>query len=179
MNRLNMMTMMIGMWMAGGMALASEAETSARAGNDRRGNGTASATARYEGDRGFARTRTQSGDVTLARGVAVGVDRDGISLSVSNAVASKRGPAIATNLNISIGRDGQRSVSLGAAVAQGGDRRVASAGGSAVVRRGISPAVASASGETDRRGKVIVRTYAKDHKPERKSRPRRVIIVRR
>ncbi len=104
----------IGLWMAGA-AIASDADTSATAGPGRYGTGTAAATAHYEGDYGFARTDSRTGAVNLARGVAVGVDEDGISLSLSNALAPRYGPAVATNFSMSIGTDGRVSTSTGRA----------------------------------------------------------------
>ncbi|MCK4343084.1 MAG: hypothetical protein KAY37_15320, partial [Phycisphaerae bacterium] len=86
--------------------LASDAETSASATGGRRRSGTASAAARYEGDLGFARTNTRTGALNAARAVALGVDRDGVSLSVSTAIAPQHGPAVATNFNMSIGTRG-------------------------------------------------------------------------
>jgi len=88
--------------------LASDAETSAVASASPWGRaGRAAATAAYEGDIGFARTRADSGRVSLARGVAVGVDQDGLALSVSHAVATPFGAAVGANFNFSIGRDGR------------------------------------------------------------------------
>jgi hypothetical protein len=147
-----------------GGANAGEAQTSATAGSAR-GNGTAAATARYEGDAGFARTDTRSGRVNLARGVAVGVDEDGLSLSLSNAVATEHGPAIATNFNLSIGRDGQVSHSNGIAVADGPVHRSATAGGSASNDRFNSGASSFASGRTDPRGVVRAETRSESGRP--------------
>ena len=109
--------------------LASDAETSAQASDGAGHSGTATATARYAGDVGFARTDTRSGRVNLARGVAVGVDEDGLTLSVSLAVAPQRGPAVATNFNLSLGRNGAAAVSVGRSVAQGGATRTVTASG--------------------------------------------------
>ena len=155
-------------------ALAGEAETSASAGSNRyQRNGTAAATARYDGNLGFARTNTRSGPVSSARGVAVGVDRNGLSLSVSNAAASRFGPAVATTFNLSIDRDGSVSRSGGLAVSQGPIHRSATAGGRVGTgRQGHAP-MAFATGETDRFGRVHAVTRSRDH------RPRRVVAIRR
>ncbi len=148
-----------------GVAFAGEAETSATAGSSRYGPGNAAATARYEGDHGFARTDTRSGNVNLARGVAVGVDEDGLSLSLSNAVATRHGPAVATNFNLSIGRDGEVSHSGGVAVADGPVHRSATAGGAAFSDRHDSGALSYASGRTDPRGTVRAETRSESHRP--------------
>lgn len=119
------------------LAWASDAETSATATGGRHGPGTATATARYTGDVGFARTNTRTGEVNIARGVAVGVDKEGLSLSVSLAVAPSHGPAVATNLNMSIDRDGGTASSVGRVVAEdGGDRWVSRPGGERTVSAG-------------------------------------------
>jgi hypothetical protein len=122
-------------------AFASDAETSATAGPGRYGTGTAGATAHYEGDYGFARTDSRTGQVNVARGVAVGVDEDGISLSLSNALAPRYGPAVATNFNMSIGADGRVSSSTGRAEADG-PATVAVAGGTNTAGRAYSNASA-------------------------------------
>ena len=143
-------------------ALASEAETSATAGSNRFfRNGDASATARYEGTRGFAHTDSQSGAVNTARGVAVGVDRDGISLSVSNAVAPRFGPAVATNFNLSIDRDGGVSHSTGVSVANSPISRSVTAGGNTSAGYGAPTATSIASGRTDRFGRVEATTHSR------------------
>lgn len=142
-------------------ALASDAATSATAGS-RPGGGTAAATAHYEGDVGFARTNTRSGAVNIARGVAVGFDEDGLSLSVSNAVATRNGPAVATNFNLSIDRDGDVSHSSGIAVARGPVEQSASAGGSVGTGLDARPATSVASGRTDLYGSVYAATQAQD-----------------
>lgn len=145
-----------------GAANASDATTSASAGSNRYGPGTAAATASYGGDVGFARTDSRSGRVNLARGVAVGVDQNGLSLSLSNAVALQGGPAVATNLNLSIDRDGDVSVSGGHAVARGPIHQSVYAGGGAGNGRA---AIATAGGNTDRFGRVDARTHARDYRP--------------
>ncbi len=107
----------LGILAAAAASFASDAETSASAGPGRNGAGAASATAHYEGDYGFARTNSRTGQINVARGVAVGVDEDGISLSFSNAIAPRFGPAIATNFSMSIDADGRVSTSTGRAEA--------------------------------------------------------------
>lgn len=135
---------------------ASDAQTSASAGAGL-GRDVAAATARYEGDVGFARTDSRSGRVSSARGVAVGLDEDGLSLSVSQAVAPRFGPALATSLNFGIERDGDVSASLGVARADGPIYRQATAGGGAGSGR---PAMATASADSDRFGSAEARTWA-------------------
>jgi hypothetical protein len=143
-----------------GVAVASEAETSAQAGSAGRRSGTAQATARYEGDVGVARTNTRSGRVSLARGLAWGLDEDGLSLSASHAVAG-RFAAVARNFNLTIGMDGQVAVSGGRSVSVGPRYRTAGAGGLAGSQRGRTYAVSSAHGESDRRGVVRTKTYSR------------------
>jgi len=159
---------------ASAAAYASEAATSATAGSGYGRNGNASATARYEGKLGWARTDTHSGPVNLARGVAVGVDEDGISVSVSNAIAPNRGPALATTFNLSIGRDGDVSHSRGISVADGPFEREATAGGSTAAERGRTTSTALAGGRTDRFGRVVAHSSSEDHVS-----PRRVIVAER
>lgn len=145
-------------------ALASDARTSATAGsNSFTGGGNAGATAAYDGDVGFARTDTHSGQVNLARGVAVGVDENGITLSVSNALATKNGNAVAANFNLAIDRDGDVSHSGGVTVSKGPLEREASAGGSATNGNRWSAPVttAVASGKTDPWGTVEAQTHSK------------------
>ncbi len=142
-------------------ALGSEAQTSASAGSHRgQRNGTANATASYEGDVGFARTDSRSGAVNLARGVAVGFDEDGLSLSISNAIAPRFGPALATNFNLSIDADGDVSTSHGIALANSPIHRDVSAGGSTRSggRFATPVATSTASANTDPFGRAIART---------------------
>lgn len=153
-------------------ALGADVATSASVGGSRSGPGAATATAHYEGDVGFARTTSNSGKVNLARGVAVGFDEDGLSLSVSNAIATRRGPAIATNFNLSIDRDGDVSSSSGIAVANGPFQREASAGGSVGNRPGQA-AISTATGKTDPFGRVSVETRAEQHRAQP------VVVIRR
>lgn len=146
-----------GLLLATPTTLASDAETSASATGGRGRAGTSAASARYDGDIGFARTDTRSGRVNLARGIAVGVDEDGLSLSLSTAVASQRGPALATNVNISVGRDGRTSSSVGTAVARGGRERSVSVGGSTTTRPGRAT-ISHATGRTLGGGSVRAQT---------------------
>jgi hypothetical protein len=148
--------------------LASDAETSASASSNRfKRNGTATATAHYDGKVGFARTNTQSGQVNLARGVAVGIDKSGVSLSVSNAVAPGRGPAVATTFNLSIDRNGQISKSRGTSVSEGPIHRSATAGGSVSTGRHGGAATAFAAGKTDRFGRVQATSSSQTVRPAR------------
>lgn len=157
----------------GNAVFASEAQTSATAGGGLGRAGTAAATARYEGDRGFARTDTKTGKVNLARGVAVGVDEDGLTLSISTAIAPKNGPALATNFNLSIGRDGDVGGSVGHAVALGGLQREVSAGGGAQTNGHNPVAVSQAGGRTVLGG--IVRANSRSYTEPRPIVVRRVI----
>lgn len=136
-------------------AFASEAETSARVSRGIGMPDQADAAARYEGDFGFARTDTRTGGVNLARGVAVGVDEDGLSLSLSHAVSGKHGPAIATNFSMSVGRDGRVSRGIGRTFADGTLYRSAGASGGTSTR---GHAHAGATGRTDPFGRVVSRT---------------------
>jgi hypothetical protein len=157
------------------LAMASDAKSSATASSGRGRSGTAAASASYKGDHGFARTNTKSGAINLARGVAVGVDKNGLSLSVSTAVASRFGPAVATNFNMSIGRDGHSSASVGRAVATGGRNRSVSAGGATTTHRGGS----SMSYATGRGAKVKAVTKSHHHKPRKRLLPLRRVVRRR
>ncbi len=147
------------MWSVAGLALAgaalaaaSDAETSASASRGPGRNGTAAATARYEGDVGFARTDTHSGRLTRARGVAVGVDEDGLSLSVSHAIAPRLGPAVGATFSMSIGTDGSVGLNSGRAQASGPIRRGVEVGGSAGNDRFGPHATGFARGSSDRFG---------------------------
>ncbi|MBI5866357.1 MAG: hypothetical protein HZB38_17950 [Planctomycetes bacterium] len=128
-------------------ALAGEAETSAGAGTRLFRGGTAEASARYEGKVGFARSETHTGKINAAKGVAVGVDRDGLSISVSTAVAPKLGKAVAANFNMTIGRDGEVSKSTGLAIAKGPLVREVRAGGETSAGRFGTGAASEASGK--------------------------------
>ncbi|MCG3126604.1 MAG: hypothetical protein CHACPFDD_01455 [Phycisphaerae bacterium] len=144
-------------------AYAGDADSSATAGGGHGRNGDASATASYEGDVGFARTRARSGPISTARGVAVGVDQDGLSLSISNAIATHHGLALASTLNISIERDGDVAISRGVSRADGAADWSATAGGSSTTRHGAA-AVAHAAGRSDPSGRVAARTWSQSRR---------------
>lgn len=174
MKRLPMLITILATMLAPASAVASDAETSATVGSNRyQRDGTAAASAHYDGQAGFARTDTRSGPVSSARGVAVGVDRSGLSLSVSNAVASRHGPAVAISFNLSIGRDGRVSRSAGLAVSRGPIHRSVTAGGRVSTGDLGRAATAFASGKTDRFGRVYAKTHSEQY------RPRRRVLVRR
>jgi hypothetical protein len=136
-------------------AWASEAETSATAGSSRFDrNGTAAATARYDGRVGFARTDTSSGRLSRARGVAVGVDEDGLSLSVSHAIAPRNGPAVATNFSVTIDRDGDVARNTSLVIARSPIERSVTAGGQTGTGRVVPHASGFATGRTDPFGRV-------------------------
>ena len=141
-----------------GTAVAGEASTSATASNGWSGRGTTAATANYTGDDnsvGIARTRTNStGNVNTARGLAVGVDEDGLDFSFSHAIASKFGPAYAGTLNLSVGRDGEVSGSYGNSTATGGTERSATASGVTRVDRRGGTSSAVTGGDTRNGGTV-------------------------
>jgi hypothetical protein len=156
------------MWMSlGGVALAREAETDAWARSNNRGHGTAGADARYEGDVGFARTRAESGKLSFARGVSVGVDERGLSFSASNAWATRFGIAGAGNFNLSINRDGQVSVSGGRSVSAGPIHRSAQAGGFTAATGRQAIGISSASARSDRYGRAEARTFSRNSGPKR------------
>ncbi len=157
------MTSVMGWMMAtamAGAAMAGTASTSANANNGYGLPGTAGATANYTGDRGFARTNSTTGDVNLARGLAVGVDRDGLDVSFSHAIAPRLGPAYAGTFNMSIGRDGEVNSSYGGALATGGLARSVEAGGTTRSDRRGGDATAYATGDTVGGGRVVARTHA-------------------
>jgi hypothetical protein len=180
MNRMKPTSVAVLALLCSSAAWASEAETSASAGSNRyQRNGTATATARYSGDIGSARTQSRSGQVSVARGVAWGLDKDGLSLSVSNAVAPSRGPAVATTFNLSIGRDGRVSHSTGLAISKGPIQRSASAGGAASTKRHGGSATAFAAGKSDRFGRVRAVTQSRQHRLQKRVEFRRYRLVRR
>ncbi|MFQ5430589.1 MAG: hypothetical protein ACE5E1_09800 [Phycisphaerae bacterium] len=147
-------------------ARAGQATTSASAASNGRGPGTAAASAAYNGrGPGFAQTRTRSGRVSFGRGIAFGMDRNGVSFSASQAVAPRFGPAVATNFNLSVGFDGRVSGSRGLSIAGGSRQRAAHAGGFARARRGRTSAMSTASGRTGRRGYVRAMTRSHTHRP--------------
>jgi hypothetical protein len=159
------------------LAWASDTETSASATGGRARSGTAIATARYEGDVGFARTDTRTGNINLARGVAVGVDEDGLSLSVSLAIAPLSGPAFATNFNLSFESDGDVATSFGTSRATGGTSRTVAVGGRASATPYRPLAMSTASGVSRNGG--VVRTYTHSNQYERREvAVRRVIRIR-
>ena len=158
--------MAMGMWT--GMATASQAETSAGVSGSRHGATTAEATARYDGDVGLARTDTRTGRISLARGLAVGLDRNGLTLSASHALGTRSGFGVARNFNLSIGRDGRVAVSGGRTVSYGSQRRSAEAGGVARAGHGRTGASSWAAGSSDRRGFVRTGTHARSFKPRPK-----------
>ncbi|MCG8405471.1 MAG: hypothetical protein MI923_09760 [Phycisphaerales bacterium] len=146
------------------LAFAGEASTSASAGSNGFGPGTATATAGYNGGgRGYARTQTRSGHVNFGRGVAFGIDRNGVSFSSSHAIAGRFGPAVARNFNMTIGFDGRVSRSSGTTVAGGSATRQAQAGGFARAVRGNPTSASTVSGRTGPRGFVQARTDAKSN----------------
>ena len=150
---------------------SSDAYASAGATSSPGRSGTAAATARYEGDVGFARTQTRTGPISASRAVAVGVDEDGLSLSISTALASRSGPAIALNFNFSIDRDGDVARSIGRTTSTGGISRTAAvSGGSSAGPPGVT-AISRASGATSFGG--VVRT---DTRSEHE--PRAFVVVR-
>ncbi|HUW82509.1 MAG TPA: hypothetical protein VMZ31_06875 [Phycisphaerae bacterium] len=138
----------------------SEAATQASVTNGRSGNGSAMATAEYEGVVGLARTRTETGNVTLARGLAVGFDEDGLSVSLSHGVASRRGPAYAGTFNLAINTNGQVSGSYGGVLSRGGSSRSAMAGGSVYAAPRSGSASAFATGQTRGGGTVKASTQS-------------------
>lgn len=159
-NRYAAVAMMGSMGMS--VAFAGEASTSASAGNGIGGNGTAGATANYDGHGGlgFARTRADSGKLSRARGIAVGFDEDGLDVSFSHALASRFGPAYAGTFNMSIGLDGQVNSGYGSVLSQGGLARSAEAGGSSRSDRfGGGGATAYATGNTVGGGWVDAQTH--------------------
>jgi hypothetical protein len=151
--------MVLALVAAGGIALAADAETSASAGRNG-GTRTAEAAARHEGRAGFSRTETRTGPVSTAQGVAVGVDEDGLAISLSTAVDPRMGPSVASNLNVAIGRDGQIATSGGLSLAEGPFERVTNAGGWARVNDRFADSAATAGGRTDSRGTVHGQTFA-------------------
>ncbi len=144
--------------------LAAEADTSANAGTSY-GRGNAEASARYEGQIGFARTKSKTGKISLARGLAVGVDHNGLSLSASHALSLRGGVAVARNFNFSLGRDGQIAVSSGGALSLGAHQRSAGVSGFSGVWHGSPKAASSAYGKTDPRGIVKTRSTARTSGP--------------
>lgn len=151
---------MLGMLALAGAAFASEAETSATASGGRYGSsGTVAGTARYVGDVGFARTDTRTGILNAARSVAVGVDRDGLSVSVSTALAAPNGQALGATFNFALDRQGESAYSVGRVNATGGRAQTATVGGSVFTAR-TPVARALAGGRTDGGGVVAAHTVS-------------------
>lgn len=161
------LTLLASVAMVAAPAAASDAETSAGATGGRRHPGAATATARYEGNLGFARTETRTGTLNAARAVALGLDRRGLSLSLSTAVAPRFGPALATNFNLSIGTDGQVAHSVGRSVARGGMERSTGVSGRTTTgtRHRSGSAVSAATGRTSYGGVVRARTSSRHDNP--------------
>jgi len=162
-----------GLLLTASLAAAGEASTSASAAANPFGPGTASATANFNGrGPGFARTDTRSGNnINLGRGLAFGLDRDGLSFSSSHAVAPRFGPAVAGTFNLTLGFDGSVSGSHGLSVANGSPTRSVHAGGTTSLRRGIPTAVSTAGGRTGFGGKVRAYTNSHTERPRFSSRP--------
>lgn len=160
MNRLMTATIALAVWGLGSMSVyGSQAGTSAAAtGGWGRRPGTASATAQYEGDLGLARTHSQSGQLNYSRGVAVGYDEDGLSVSVSHAIAPNGGPAVAGTFNLSVDSDGHVDSAIGRVVAQGGARQQVQAGGIVGTGPRAAAPTAIASGRTWGGGSVQAST---------------------
>ncbi len=156
-------------------AAASGAQTSATATSIPTGPGTAAATASYEGDRGFARTQTRTGEVNQARAVAVGVDEDGLTVSISHAFAPRTGPAFATNLSFTFGRGGDVAQSAGQAHAQGGFERSVTAGGQSSSGRGSAVATSLASGRANPGGIAHAKVVSEQERGRERNFGRRVI----
>jgi hypothetical protein len=156
------------------MTYASLAETSASARSGRYGRpGTADATAHYQGDIGLARTHTKSGDINIARGIAVGVDEDGASLSLSYALAPDRGPGIGGTFNLSVDRDGRTSGGHGHVLAEGGRQRQVEVSGATRTGYGRPHTTIRAGGHTRGGGRVEARTrtYGGDRREIRRVGP--------
>lgn len=134
--------------------------------------GTATATAAYNGNGpGHADTITRSGPVSFARGVAYGVDQDGLDFSVSYAVGGGLMPARARTFNLSIGTDGSVSRSSGVSTASPSLLTSVNAGGFARSQPGGSISAATAGGRSLPFGTVTGRTWSD-------SRPPRLILRR-
>ncbi len=142
-------------------AFAGSANTSATAGSGGWGPGTAAATANYDGDGiGFTKTKASSGRVNIARGLSVGFDQSGLSVSHSYAVAGQRGPAVGGTLNVHVGQDGV-ALSGGQSVASQGRSREVTVSGQAGSNGRRPIATAAASGHASGRGVVNARTFSR------------------
>lgn len=145
------------------LAWAGEASTSATAASNGRRTGTAAATADYDGNGvGFTNTKADSGRLNFARGISLGFDEDGLSLSTSYAVAPQFGPAAAGTFNMNLGLDGSVSGSTGRTIAEGSRTREVSAGGWTGNNRFNSSAGATVAGNTGPRGRVIAESRSYD-----------------
>ncbi len=162
-------------------AWAGESSTSATAGANGRGSGTAAATADYQGNGiGFTKTKARTGRLNFARGLSVGFDETGLSLSHSYALAGQRGPAVGGTLNLHVGLDGQTSVSGGRVTADGSPERSVTTGGVAGNTGRTPYAASSASGRTAGRGDVQAKTFSRTraHERTRESAARRTVYRR-
>jgi hypothetical protein len=149
-------------------AVAGEASSSANVTHNGFGPGTAIADAAYNGGgRGYANTDARSGNVSLARGTAFGVDRNGITFSTSTAIGGRFLPTAASTLNITIGRDGSYSSSGGFSSALGSRTRSAGAGGFAANPRSGATSGATVTADSGRRGQTIGRTWSRSRPPSR------------
>lgn len=157
-------TMTFGMLMTGStLAWAGEASTSAIAASNGGRSGTAAATADYDGNGiGFTKTKAESGRVNFARGISLGFDEGGLSLSTSYAIAPQFGPAAAGTFNMNVGLDGSVSGSTGRTIADGSRTREVSAGGWTGNNRLNSSAGATVAGNTGPRGRVIAESRSFD-----------------
>jgi hypothetical protein len=99
----------------------------------------------------------------VARGLAWGLDQNGLSLSASTALAGRRG-AVARNFNLTIGTDGQVAVSGGRSVSVGSQQRSAGAGGLAGNTGRGTYTMSTAHGKSDPRGFVRTQTWSKSQK---------------
>jgi hypothetical protein len=156
---------------------ASDARTSAEVGSSRGGTDHAAATADYDGRVGIARTNAKTGKINLARGLALGLDEDGVSFSLSQALGGKRA-SLASNLNVSLNRDGDHSVSFGSTVSRGSQHHTARVEGGASADRRRTRATAAARGDADRRGRVDARASARNFERERHEPRRRPLVYR-
>lgn len=147
---------LIGIGMSAALsAWASEAETSASAGSSRLDrSGPATATARYDGRVGFARTDAHSGRFSRAHSVAVGVDENGLSLSLSHALAPPGGPAVASSFHVTIDHNGDVARNVSLAIVRSPLERSVTAGGQTGTGRFVPHASGVATGRTDPFGRV-------------------------
>ncbi len=156
---------------------ASDARTSAEVGSSRGGADHAAATADYHGRVGIARTNAKTGKINLARGLALGLDEDGVSFSLSQALGGQRA-SLASNLNVSLNRDGDHSVSFGSTLSRGPRHHSAKVEGGASADRRSTRATAAASGDADRRGRVDARASVRDIEREQHAPRRRPLVFR-